>query len=246
MKRAFPSILPVLVVVGFLTCVTENVLAQAETKGKAFAVFTVSYNRAGGEVRGGVAGTAFFVEGGKALTAYHVLQPASFKPQAGFEKVRVWLVHEDHSPIELRADEMSYHAERDQTWIRLKGDRAVRPEFVFPMKKRSLAVAAPVETEGFVAETAGPVLAWRGNDLVITSVPHLTRLHFRGELVQRARVDLEADDVKLKGAPCLKVSYRPVRGISGGPVIAGGEVVGMNSFADPGGFTQTWVADLTE
>lgn len=247
MTKKSLSITPfaLLAVVIFLTCVTESAPARIETRGKAFAVFVVSYNRSGSEARGGVAGTAFFVEGGRALTAYHVLQPSSFHPQPGFEKARVWLVHEDHAPIELRESELSFRPDRDQTWIALDRGRKVENRFVFSMKKRAPRAAESLETEGFVAETTGPVLAREGEDLVIVSVPRLTRLHFQGELLQSTRVDLQAADVKLSNAPCLKVSYRPVRGISGGPVLAGGEVVGMNSFADPGGVAQTWVADLT-
>src|SRR5262245_51088951 len=68
---------------------------------KSFAVFSVAYKARGGEVRGGVGGTAFFVSPTTVITAYHVLQPATFQAAAG-EKKRTWLVRENFRPVELK------------------------------------------------------------------------------------------------------------------------------------------------
>jgi hypothetical protein len=225
----------------------QSILKADISQPKSFAVFVVSYGPGARQAVGGVAGTAFFVNPDRAITAYHVLQPKSFQPQEGFTKAKVWLVHENHEPIEIDAHELQYQPERDLSVIRLKGAKRVGREFVFPTlgpSEASLAMASSLETEGFVAGTAGPVLERRGDELGISHVPALSRVRLTGQVLQQAKVSLKSADVNLNEAPCLRVSYRPVVGTSGGPVTANGRVVGMNSFADPGTREHTWILDL--
>src|SRR4051794_12886884 len=86
-----------------LAFVTEFVTAMptSPTAPKSFAVFTTSYNTGNDLVRGGVNGTVFFISNTRAVTANHVVNQANFKPLPGFERVKVWLVHEGYEPIEL-------------------------------------------------------------------------------------------------------------------------------------------------
>lgn len=220
--------------------VTVSAASHLETP-KSFAVFVVSYNKTNDEAVGGVAGTAFFISKNKAITAHHVLQAESFRPAAGFEKVRVWLVHEDLPPIELKAENVTSEPEHDRATIRIAG--SVSKNFIYRLRTQALA-GGEVSTEGFRANTAGPLLARVGSDLAVVSVPHLDRLNSRGQLLKKANVDLTAADVKLKSIPCLQVSYLPVRGLSGGPVLLNGQVIGMNSFADPTGVNRTWAVEM--
>ena len=210
---------------------------------KSFAVFAASYNTHNNEARGGVMGTAFFVAPDKAITAFHVLQPNAFKPADGFERVRIWLVHEDAPAIELQANEIEGRADQDMTLIKLANGKRVADQFVFRAGKNN-AQGASVETEGFLANSTGPVLARSGQDLVVTSVPKLHRLKLQGQLMRAAKVDIRSADVNLKATPCLQLTYQPIRGMSGGPVTVDGRVVGMNSFGDPDGFTRTWAVQL--
>jgi hypothetical protein len=217
----------------------------AETAPKAFAVFVASYNSAGNEVLGGVAGTLFFVTPTRAITAYHVLQAASFKPLPGFRHVRVWLVHENEPAIELKPEYLTSRPDRDLTMVNLPATKAVRADFVYASAARP-APAQTVESEGYIANSTGPALAWNGPLLEITAVPRLARLHLTGTLVRHALVNLDATDVKLNASPDMELSYRPVVGMSGGPVLAGGKVVAMNSFADPTTREHTWALTLTD
>lgn len=230
-------------VVTLVTAVTVSAASQTETSPKAFAVFVVSYNTGNDDAVGGVAGTAFFVAKDKAITAHHVLQAQSFRPAPGFEKVRVWLVHEDQMPIELKLENVTSLPNQDMATIRLPSGKSVAKKFVFDVQTATFA-SGVVSTEGFRANSTGPLLAREGADVTIIGVPHLERLNSQGQLVRKAVVDLQATDVKLKSIPCLEMTYTPVRGLSGGPVLMNGKVVGMNSFADPSGAPRTWAVEI--
>ena len=245
MLRRILWVLPALFLV---MCVTEVVTAAPVKKSahalpKSFAVFTTSYNTHGDLVRGGVCGTVFFVSPTQAITAFHVLKPTSFKPLAGFERVRVWLVHENYRPIEVHPEFLSFREEADLTVGNIDARQAVDKKFIYATG-RIPADHATVETEGFVANTTGPVLMRDGLDIVVTSVPKLSRMYLKGELMIRANINLKAADIDLKSAPEYELSYKPVVGISGGPVLAQGRVIAMNSFADPASFKHTWALQL--
>lgn len=240
---------------GLFICLTimgasqvEAAIPRSTTLGpqpKSFAVFVANYNDTGSDVVGGVAGTAFFTSTSKALTAYHVLQKGSFKPRQGYQKVRIWLVHEGQPAIELKATMLKETPDRDLVEIDFP-KQAVNSEFVFSRISKRESLETPqveVITEGFLANSTGPVLAREGKDIVIQSVPRLQRLIQHGQLLRMAKVELRASDVNLKSAPCLQVSYKPVVGISGGPVLLNGQLIGMNSFADPSG-QSSWAQEL--
>lgn len=214
--------------------------AAAAPAPKTFAVFVTAYNPGGGQVRGGVAGSLFFTSTREALTAYHVLQPSSFTPPPGFRKVRIWLVHENERPIELRADQLRTQPERDLTRVVLSSE--VDSRYVYQTDRARPRM--PVYSDGFRANTAGPTLAWVDGEVEITGVPKLERVSARGRILRRARIDLTAADVKLANSPNFELDYEPIVGMSGGPVVSGGKVIAMNSFADPVSRRRTWALEL--
>jgi hypothetical protein len=226
-----------------LVGVTESVSASPMTAPKSFAVFVAFYNTHNDIVRGGVCGTVFFVSQTQAITAHHVLRAESFQPAPGFEKVRVWLVHEDYPAIEMKPEYVASIPDKDITQISLPATKKVDSRFVFAIAPTGTPIKS-VETDGFVANTAGPTLARVGKDVDIVSVPHLERMHLSGSLVRQATVTLKALDIDLKASPNLELSYKPVVGISGGPVTSNGQVIGMNSFADPGTRQHTWALQI--
>ena len=224
--------------------VPKKGMALPVASGKAFAVFVASYTAEGVAAVGGVAGTAFFVSPTKAITAYHVLQPKSFTPAPGFERVRVWLVHEGYPAIELRPEQISYKPNQDSTVIDLGGSDRVAASFIYGMD-RITSLSSKVESEGFMANSTGPVLEKRGADMIIVAVPKLERLHLSGTILRHSEVNLRSSDLNLKSAPCMQLSYQPIRGFSGCSVVANGKVIGMNSFADPEGSSRTWALQVT-
>lgn len=211
---------------------------------KSFALFSVHYNKSGGEGRGGVGGTVFFVSPTRAVTAFHVANRASFKPQKGFERARLWLVHEGYRPIEIKPEYLVSDRLRDLTIINLPRTERVPRKFIFEID-RVRDARGRVTSEGFLANTTGPILERKGGEISITAVPGLHRLFAEGQILRQARVSIQAADLQLKDSPNLQLNYKPIVGMSGGPVIAAnGRVIAMNSFAEPSTFRQTWALEL--
>jgi hypothetical protein len=236
---------------------------------KSYAVFIATYDPATGSTIGGVAGSAFFISETEAITAFHVLQPSSFTNP----HTQAWLVHENEPAIELTRSDLQADPSLDRTSIRLTRTRA---PIRYIYERGTAAPGARVETDGFIANSAGPILELalttptsdspttenrngNGNGLGngnrkpttdprlrITSVPHLSRLHAEGNLLRHVRVELSSNDVNLKNAPCVQVSYKPVVGLSGGPVVSGDRVVGMNSFAEPESRASTFAVGVSQ
>ena len=204
----------------------------------SYAVFVATLNPATGQAVGGVAGSAFFVSSTKAITAFHVLQPKSFANS----HTQVWLVHEGEPAIELRAESVTSESSKDKTEISLGAIASVKPEFIFQVG--SPKAGDIVHTDGFLANSVGPILQIDGTRLRITSVPHLSRLHAEGHVMRELNVQLTSNDVNLRNAPCVQLSYKPVIGLSGGPVVTNNRVVGMNSFADPEARSSTWAVSI--
>jgi hypothetical protein len=161
----------------------------------------------------------------------------------GFERVRVWLVHEDYPAIEMKPEFVASNPDQDITTISLPEAKKVDSKFVFATAS-SVVLSAPVETDGFIANTAGPTLVREGFDIGIAKVTSLSRLHLEGKLLRSATVSLKASDIDLKSSPNLELSYQPVVGISGGPVTSNGKVIAMNSFADPSTRKSTWALQI--
>jgi hypothetical protein len=226
----------------FLTLLMFFTAEAFGTAGRSFGVFTVSYKPGQTRAMGGIAGTAFFVSNHRAITAYHVLQPASFRPHFGFERVKVWLVHENHAAIELTEKNMHYFPDRDETVIDLDA-QIVENEYVFE-KSQQPTIGSHAETEGFLVNSLGPTLEFSGVDVRVTAVPTLNRLHFNGDVTAASLVNLTAKDIALRNAPCVQLDYRPVVGMSGDPVIVDGRVVGMNSFSESVMSARTWAVTL--
>ncbi|MGE0633980.1 MAG: hypothetical protein AB7O96_16315 [Pseudobdellovibrionaceae bacterium] len=211
---------------------------------KSFAAFVAAYNPITKEARGGVAGTAFFISPTEAITAYHVIRPSTFARTSKQEQIFVWLVHEGEKAIELLSQNVTYFPDKDLTRVRISQAKAVAKKFVFKNSPSQVSLINRVHTEGFLANSVGPTFTLLGNRLTITGVPSLIRIRSEGFLIRKARVDLKAPDVVLNGADCFMLSYQPTVGLSGGPVILGDSVIGMNSFADTVTRNQTWAVDL--
>lgn len=223
-----------------LTILSHAAAAPAPTASpRTFAVFSASFVKGGpGEVRGGVGGTAFFISPTLAVTAHHVLSPSVFQAPEG-RRHRTWLVRENFRAIEIKPEYLTFYREKDLTIIRLPESEAVPSNLVYPAFTGAVG-DVQVESHGFVANSAGPRLAWVNGAVDIVGVPALQRRHMTGRVLREAQINLHAQDVVLKDAPCVQLSYEPIVGMSGGPVVVGGAVLGMNSFGDPGTRQQSW------
>lgn len=210
---------------------------------KSFAVFAAYWDPVTHKTTGGVAGTLFFISPTEAITAFHVLKKESFAKREGYSHLRIWAMHEKQGAIELKPEYLTTQKENDLTRVHLPANLAVPQEYVFATERVN-PILQEVETEGFRANTAGPLFEFNGDQLVVKEVRNLQRLRSRGTLLRQARVAIKAKDIELNGSPSIKVSYEPIVGMSGGPVTASGAVIGMNSFAEPSTFKETWALEL--
>jgi hypothetical protein len=224
-----------------------TISSTAKVLPKSFAVYTASFNDEGFEARGGVNGTIFFVSPTQAITAYHVLHASNFHPLPGFKHVRIWLVHEGYRPIEVKPEYLKTDSNKDMTVVTIPPALAVDTKFVYSMGSMQSSEATAglkAESDGFIANSTGPRLMRQGSLIEIIAVEHLARIHLEGTTLRQALVNLKAGDIELKVAPELELSYQPIVGISGGPVVIDGKVVAMNSFADPSTRKSTWALQV--
>lgn len=226
---------------------TASFAALPTTAGfRSFAVFKASYNETGGNVEGGLAGTAFFISTRKALSAEHVLTPGLFRPNPGFRHVQVWLMNETGGVFEVTESQVRRHSGKDLAEINFQQD-VVADKYVFPLAKKAPALSQPTSSEGYQAGTADARLEWAGPRLRISQVLAQVQHTRQGQILQMAKVDLNATDVQLSQADCFHVSAPSMVGMSGGPTLADGQVIGVNSFGYPVDAMKkdsTWVISL--
>jgi hypothetical protein len=224
--------LAVLVLATLVPVFAQALALPPQEPPKSYAVFVARYHTDSSLAVGGVAGTAFFVEADKAVTAFHVLQGSSFAVQSENEKVRIWLVHENEKPIEVFPENLKLQANKDLTLIHFAGPVVPASKiYQWADSAQAKSSVSVLESDGFQANSLGPELQWSGQDIEIRRVQKLERIHAQGQILQRARVDLAASDVHLRQTDCVQVGFLPVVGLSGGPLTLNGRIVGMNSFA---------------
>lgn len=230
--------------------IQKKIISKAY-KGSAYAVFKVSYSPQNPElgVQGGVAGTAFFVTSKIAFTAYHVINAQLFNPAPGFKKARIWLVHENQPAIEIFRTQIQENPDSDFSKITFQKEVTIPVQHIFetenPKKEIENFNKNLVISEGYKANSAGPVLAWINGDLEIQAVHKLEKIIQSGLVLQNTRVSLASADVNLKNQKTVQLTTKPIVGTSGGPVIINGRVKAFNSFANPNDRLSTW-AILTD
>jgi|GEM_PF-1073353 len=214
-----------------LLLVTEIALAA----GSPWAVFKVSYRADGGEVLGGVAGTAFFAKNDLGYSAFHVLNNKIFEPAKPGYLVKIWLVHEGEKAVLVRPSDLQYQPTKDLTVISGLNSQ-IPKKHLFDFLPSSSLKALPLlrlTSMGFRANSDGPKLEWKQGSLEVSSVPNLDRIQSAGEILSHTNVSIQASDVKLNSVPSFHIDYLAVQGMSGGPVLVGNQVIAFNSFADP-------------
>jgi hypothetical protein len=213
---------------------------------RSFAVFKASYSETGSAVSGGLAGTAFFISRQRALSAEHVLAPNLFRPNPGDKKVQVWLMNESGGVVEIFESQVRRYSGTDLAEIRFPSN-VVAKDFVFSMATSAPVLSQATSSEGYQAGTADARLQWVGDRLQIAQVLAQVQHRNGGQILRKAKVELNASDVKLVDADCFHVSAPSIVGMSGGPTLADGKVIGVNSFGYPVGAMKkdsTWVVSL--
>jgi hypothetical protein len=202
----------------------------------AFAILKLSYNRPGdSSLTGGICGSGFFIDSRTAITAHHCLNDDTFRPNAGFLHVLVWVITRRGLVRRIDQGAITLHPEIDTTIISL-GDSISNVQ----VYDRAVGVAAAgqqVSGIGHVGNAMPSVNAdWQGSELVIRSASLAGFNRDMDGCVKRpVTFDINANDIKMHGVRGFELSFGSQIGMSGGPVIdsSTGRVLGMLSVGLP-------------
>lgn len=198
-------------------------------------ILKLSFNNIGeGTVEGGICGSFFFISSNLAVTAQHVLNTNTFKPNIGFSNCQVWLIVQPDIIIELKLNNLIQHPEIDTTLVRLEKN--------YPIKVRKLS-STKVEigneciNEGFNAGKI-PSLnsSWTSSGLQIISCSYSeTIANGQGYIKSNLIMTVNAQDIKMSDVVGLATSYGGVIGMSGGPLVCKqtDEILGLMSMGLP-------------
>lgn len=135
----------------------------------AFAILKLSYQTPGdSSLTGGICGTGFSLDRRTAVTAHHVLNDETFKPNTGFRHASVWIVSRSGSILKISRDSASLHPEIDATIITFRN--AVSNADIYEPSTDGVADGVEVSAFGHIGDSMPLVdAAWRGSKLVIRS-----------------------------------------------------------------------------
>lgn len=202
----------------------------------AFAILKLSYNNPGDSpLTGGICGTGFFLDTRTAVTAHHVLDDATFEPNAGFQNALVWVISRSGSIRRIEREAASLHPEIDTTIITFRNPMSKVQ--VFESTLGCGAVGLQVAGIGHVGNSMPSVSAqWRGSEFVVQSanLAGVTR-DMHGFVKRFVMFEINANDIKMHGVRGFELSFGSQVGMSGGPVvdISTGRVIGMLSVGLP-------------
>ena len=202
----------------------------------AFAILKLSYNQPGdSSLTGGLCGSGFFVDSSMAITAHHVLNDATFMPNAGFRHTLLWLIPRSGATCRIERSSVTLYPEIDTTVIRFPN--SLSNVWIYEFGVGSLTDGMPVRGIGHVGNSMPSVDAeWQGIELLVRSanLAGLTRDE-SGHVKRSVIFDINANDIKMQGVRGFELSFGSQVGMSGGPVVDGdnGRVLGMLSIGLP-------------
>ena len=221
-----------LLVFSVLFCLQAGT-ARTVSSPKVFAIIKASYKNIGSkDIRGGISGTAFFISPKVALTAAHVVNKKIFVPHKGYLGAKVWLANNQFGTKEVQIEMVRAIPELDLTVIAFKKP-VVSSRYIFSLANSKPRGFANVSSVGYAGVGTRPTLAWRGRQLVIDRLSQLPFHRESGSIRQIPRVNVKAADMQLKNVLALRLSYGSYVGMSGGPTLQNGKVIGVNSFGFP-------------
>ena len=203
------------------------------------AIFKASYNNSmENHVIGGVLGTAFFINNKTALTANHLINGDSFKPNDGFLFCRFWLLLENGQIVEIKKDYLESFPGVDVTKIYFSSDVY---EGELNYKKSIANIDNKFILKGFLASVpSNPSLevsmGWDENGEIFVDQFNLNSVISEQQgIIESINIcDLTTNDIRFNNIKCLKLSCGGNSGLSGSPLMNdNGEIFGVMSFGLP-------------
>ena len=218
----------------------------------AFAILKLSYHNPGdSSLTGGICGTGFFVDSRTAVTAHHVLNDATFEPNAGFQHVLVWVISRSGSIRRIEREAASLHPGIDTTIIAFRNPMSKVQ--IYESALGGSAAGLKVSGIGHVGSSMPSVSAeWRGSEFVIQSANLAGAMRdIYGSVKRSVTFDISANDIKMHEVRGFELSFGSQVGMSGGPVVdsSTGKVLGMLSVGLPRDLivkTETFAVSIDE
>jgi hypothetical protein len=185
-------------------------------------------------VEGGICGSFFFSSPNLGVTAQHVLNSGTFKPNIGFRNCQVWLIVQPDIVIEIKLNNVIQHPEIDTTLVKLEKDY---PIVVRKLSSAKIDVGHECVNEGFIGGKMPSLnVSWTSTGLEITSCSYNgTIANAQGHIKANHLMTVNAQDIKMTNVAGFTTSYGGVIGMSGGPLICKetDEILGMMSMGLP-------------
>lgn len=199
----------------------------------AFAIIKLSYNKIGeNNVEGGICGTGFFISPNTFITANHVFNTPSYKPNPGFEKCQYWLASRKGEIIELKNITIQNLPEIDSTIIKFSNnvsDDVVTIERSLPNPNDRIF------NLGFLPKMPQLDPKWTHKGLVLLSADFKDTISDGlGTIASIKKATIKSNDVNLEDITLIMTSYCGEVGMSGGPLFnINNHVVGLMSLGFP-------------
>lgn len=196
-------------------------------------IVKASYKEIGSsDVIGGICGSFFFVKNNIAVTAQHVLNKETFKPNVGYTFCKVWLLCEPNIFIKLNVDQIEEYKDIDTTIVRLKNGLLIAPRKI---AKNATPIGSGCISEGF-AGNPSISFGWVLGELAVQTVDfNAMRNNVFGTIQGNNALTVNANDIKIDNIAGYETSTGGRRGMSGGTLVHSltQEVIGMLSFGLP-------------
>jgi V8-like Glu-specific endopeptidase len=198
-------------------------------------ILKLSFNNIGeNTVEGGICGSFFFSSPNLVVTAQHVLNSSTFKPNIGFSNCQVWLIVQPDTVIELKLNNVIQYPEIDTTLVKLEKDY---PIVVRKLSSATIDVGHECINEGFIGGKMPSLnVSWTSTGLKIASCSYSGAIaNEQGHIKTKQLMTVNAQDIKMTNVAGFATSYGGVIGMSGGPLISKetGEIIGMMSMGLP-------------
>jgi len=204
------------------------------------AIFKASYNsESDHNIVGGICGTAFFIDNKNVLTANHLLNSCTFKPNQGFLYCKVWLLLEGGKSTIIEKEYLKSYPDIDTTKI------------IFPLsineKSSNFKNTISKKTDkfilkGFLATLSGNPklevsLSWNEQGESIVDKFNLNSVisEHEGTIKEVKNISINKKDVVITNKKYLELSCGGNIGLSGAPLVKSntGEIIGMMSIGLP-------------
>ncbi len=162
----------------------------------------------------------FFIGCNKAVTAHHVLNEATFIPNAGYMHCYNWIITRKGRIIPIIKDDAQFFPEIETTIIRVDGE--VFSNEIYELDNSGLEDGIPVKAFGHVGNAMPQIEAsWNGPMLNIASAClDSARCDAEGTILRSVTMTINAVDIQLDGVKGFELSFPSRVGMSGGPVLS--------------------------